>query len=321
MAQLIKLQDFISRYEMNVYRYPSQYIRLKKQHWRKLKMQWEEGTLIAPELLPEEDIGQEKKTIFHPLKKILNKKDREQEISESFENHTSKENDSESTEESGFTFEYQLRHQPRDEDELKKWFLNQLFEIQIRWASSTIREKSFVERQFYHDLHLKYFLQRFPDNYLVLYHPVFIIQKAPVELEVILISPIETWCITMVESEEESVLVGSKDRFWTEKHTTKEKKILNPLIGLNRMEKIVQRIYQLNDIELPVRKVVLNRNGYIDYPYGPVDTHFIDKRNYEEWFAGLRRLSSPIKHDQLKAAKGLLQHCQSTFIKRPEWDV
>nr|WP_272495711.1 NERD domain-containing protein [Bacillus pinisoli] len=305
---------------MNVYRYPSQYIRLKKQHWRKLKAKWEEGTLVAPEQVEQEIEDEERKTFFGPLKKWKLKRggdtDENLEVMMSPVSY-----EEENQEDSGFSMEYQFREQPLDEEDLKRHFLDQLLEIQIRWASSTIREKSFVDREFYHDDHLKYFLQRFPDNYLLLYHPVFLIQKAPIELEIIMISPTETWCITMLEGKEDSVFLGSKEKFWTEKHTNEEKKILNPLISLNRMEKIVKRIYTLYQLELPIRKVVLNRNGYIDYPFGPADTLFIDRRNYEGWFTSLRRLSSPIKHDQLKAAKHLLQYCQTTYIKRPEWDA
>ena len=41
MAQLVKLQDYISRYEWNPYHYPAQFIRLKRQNWKKLQEQWE----------------------------------------------------------------------------------------------------------------------------------------------------------------------------------------------------------------------------------------------------------------------------------------
>src|SRR5699024_12750495 len=40
MAQLVKLYDYISRYESNPHHYPSQYIRLKKEHRRKLQDRW-----------------------------------------------------------------------------------------------------------------------------------------------------------------------------------------------------------------------------------------------------------------------------------------
>jgi hypothetical protein len=325
MAQLIKLLDFISRYEMNVYRYPSQYIRLKKQHWRKLKTLWEEGRLEVTVHPINETPVAEKKSLFQPFKNIVKQKEavvEEHGRVDDVDQHVllgDRENE-EDTERIGFSLNYQFDDIPTDEEELKRRFLNQLLEFQIRWASSTIRDKSYVNREFYQDDTLKYYLQRFPDNYLVLYHPVFLIQKAPIELEVIMISPTDTWCITILEGKEDSVFYGSKDRFWIEKHTNEEKKGLNPLIALNRMEKIVQNIYRIHSIDVPIKKVVLNRNGYIDYPYAPVDTMFIDKRSYEGWFSSLRRLSSPIKHDQLKAAKVLLQYCQTTYVKRPEWD-
>lgn len=306
-----------------MYRYPTQYIRLKKQHWKKLKAFWEEERLQSTDT--KQPPVAEKKNRFYKLRNLLKLNDHETEygIGETFEDLSDIfPNESASDEElnaTGFPIE-KFTDIPISEEDLKVRFLNQLIEFQIRWASSTIREKSYVDRELLQDHQLKYFLQRFPDNYLVLYQPVFFIQKAPIELEVIMISPTDTWCITLLEGKKDSVFTGSKERFWTEKHLNNEKKILNPLIAATRMDNILKQIYQLHDIELPIRKIVLNRTGYIDYPYSPVDTTIIDKRGYEEWFASLRRLSSPIKHVQLKAAKILLQHCQTTYVKRPEWD-
>ncbi|MFJ7851588.1 hypothetical protein ACIQX3_02180 [Peribacillus frigoritolerans] len=45
MAQLIKMQDYISRYEQDIYRYPTQFARLKKQQWDKLKAAYNAGEL------------------------------------------------------------------------------------------------------------------------------------------------------------------------------------------------------------------------------------------------------------------------------------
>lgn len=326
MAQLIKLLDFVSRYEMNMYRYPTTYIRLKKQHWNKLQALWEEEILEVPDVL--EPQVTEKKQRFYKLRNILKQKELEsnhEKVEESTEfmghiNSNESISDDDEMGEDSLPLDYKLNDIPKDEEELKQRFLNQLIEFQIRWASSTIREKSYVDRDLYFNNELKYYLQRFPDNYLVLYHPVFFIQKAPIELEVIMISPTTTWCITIQEGKEDSVFYGSKERFWTEKHMNDEKRVLNPLIAVNRMDNIVKNIYQHHSIELPIKKVVLNRTGYIDYPYAPVDTILIDKRSYDAWFTSLRKLSSPIKHVQLKAAKALLQHCQTTYVKRPEWD-
>ena len=40
VAQLIKLQDYVTRYETDISRYPAQYVRLKKQQWDKLCETW-----------------------------------------------------------------------------------------------------------------------------------------------------------------------------------------------------------------------------------------------------------------------------------------
>ena len=48
MAQLIKLQDYVSRYESDLSRYPSQFVRIKKQQWEKLKSAWEAGNCPEP---------------------------------------------------------------------------------------------------------------------------------------------------------------------------------------------------------------------------------------------------------------------------------
>lgn len=49
MGQLIKLQDYISRYELDMYHYPSEFIRLKRKQWERMKHVWETGQL-APQM-------------------------------------------------------------------------------------------------------------------------------------------------------------------------------------------------------------------------------------------------------------------------------
>ncbi|WP_453994350.1 NERD domain-containing protein [Bacillus nitroreducens] len=237
MAQLIKLQDYISRYEVDMFRYPSQFIRQKRKQW--------------------------------DLKK--------------------------------------LEKQP---------FLDGIFEFQLKWASSTVREKSYVDKEFYNDPNLKYFLQRFPDTYLVLYKPIFKLKKAPIEVEIIIISPTTTWLITMLEGEEDSVFLGSNERFWIERIGKQTKKVLSPMIELDRMDGIVRTLFSLYGVELPIRKVILNRTGYFDFPEVPYDVELVEKRNYDEWFSNLRNMSSPLKHMQLKAGNVLLQYCQTVCVRR-----
>ncbi len=209
---------------------------------------------------------------------------------------------------------------PRTEEDLKHLFLDYIFRFQIRWASSTIREKSSVDKSIYRDQLLPYFAKRFPDQYLLLYRPVFKLKNAPVELDIILIGTAEVYCITFVEQQNDTVFIGSKEKFWTMRKGEDRKKILNPLLSLNRTSTVVQKLITSNQIDLTVKKLVISRNGYIDYPFAPYDITILDKRKYDEWFQRLRQTSAPLKHTQLKGAQVLLSHCLTNSYYRKEWN-
>ena len=315
MGQLIKLQDYISRYELDPYRYPSEFIRLKKTQWEKIRYAWENQMLDAYHSSDNETQESwewmvEKKSLLSTIKGWFRRspKDEKEPISEEV-----REENKEELEFFSFTTE------PKSIDDLKALFLEKTFRLQLRWASSTLRHESTVDYKYYYDETLKYFLQRFPDTYLCLYKPVFHLKNAPVELEYIMLSPTTTWCITLAEGEKDNIIIGSHERFWTELVNEIEKRRLSPLIALNRMESIISQIYELHGVDFPIKKVILNRNGYIDYRHAPQDIHIIDKRSYEQWFASLRNSTSPLKHVQLKAVSSLLSHCYSQYFERLEW--
>ena len=327
MGQLIKLQDYISRYEQDIFLYPSRYVRLKKQQWGKLQTSWETNSDIGFESLfqqqPEnhEWIEDEKHPIMNKLKGLLKREHKDKENEAPLEVVTEMNHEiDDPLEDLSNEFQSSFSYKPASLDDLKQQFLDQLFQFQMKWASSTLTGKSFVDKHFYFEEKLKYFLQRFPDNYLVMYNPMFLVKKAPIEAEIILISPTDVWCISFLEEENQSVFIGSKERFWTKRGKEEEKKVLNPTIALNRTEKIVHNILRKYEIDLPIHKIVLSRNGFIDYPMAPLDIQLIEKRNYEEWFTKMRAHRSPIKHIQLKAAQMLLEYCQTNAIRRLEWD-
>ncbi|WP_108671338.1 hypothetical protein [Peribacillus acanthi] len=323
MGQLIKLQDYISRYEQDIFHYPTQYVRLKKQQWSKLHQAYLDGTLQEIFRLQEENsqkewlIEDEKLGVFGRLKKMFSREEEEQ-----VEEVPTDKNEEDDNDLSDSDWNMVIPTNPKNLDELKVSFLNQLLRFQMKWASSTIRERSFVDGRYIWDEKLKFFLQRFPDNFLLLYHPVFLIKNAPVEAEVILMSPTDAWCISFLEDEDDAVFHGfSNDKFWTKKHhVNQEKKVLSPLLSLNRMEKIVTQIFSLYEVSFPVKKVVLSRNGYIDFPDAPHDLLLLDKRTFPEWFEKMRNHSSPLKHQQLKGAEALLEFCQTTSVLRLEWE-
>lgn len=313
MGQLIKLQDYVSRYEQDIYRYPTQFVRLKKQQWEKLHAAFLAGELHEIFQYEEnEEWVVEAPSFFEKMKKMLKKNDQHEEYEEVNEEETKTQEDA---------FQVRIPFAPKNVEDLKVSFLNQLFHFQMKWATSTIREKSRVEAKYYLDEKLKFFLQRFPDTFLVLYQPVFQLKKAPVETETIILTPTATWCITFLEDEQDSVYIGSNEKFWVKKHHQKqEKKILNPSIGLQRTEWIIKKIYSLYDVDLPIKKAIISRDGYIDYPSSPYDLHLLDKKSFPEWFQSMRKLSSPLKSQQIKGAEALLDYCQTTSIMRLEWD-
>ncbi|MGV3465630.1 MAG: NERD domain-containing protein [Heyndrickxia sp.] len=307
MAQLIKLQDYVSRYEKDVYRYPSQYLRLKKQQWDKLKEAWETNSLdFSPNW---EEIEEKRTGILNKMAKIFKRE-------EKVESETELEKKVDAT----LSFAPILSFRPETEVELKQLYLDQLYNFQLKWASSTIYEKSGLHPKYYYDDKLKTFLQRFPDNCLLLYEPILLLKKAPIEMDIIFITPMEVWCLTFLEEEKDAVFLGSNDRFWLKRANQKEKKILNPMISLNRMAKIVQQIFSRFQVDLPIKKAIICRNGYIDFKEKPYDLAILEKRIYPKWFEQMRHTHAPLKHMQLKAAKTLLDYCQTASFKRLEWE-
>ncbi|WP_100331886.1 hypothetical protein [Bacillus xiapuensis] len=310
MAQLIKLQDYISRYEIDVYRYPARFIRLKMQQWEKVRINWERQRWLDDEGENQEETEEEpvQQGIFTKLKLMLHRQDEPEiePIVEKREKHS--------------LFDMNKLSASQNLEELKQLFLDQLFNFQVKWASSTILEKSYVDYKYFHDERLKFLLQRLPDTFLLLYYPVLSLKKAPMELDMILLTPTEAWCLTFLEEEDQAVYIGSSERFWQKRFAEKEMRILSPMLALNRMETVVKRLFLEQEVELSIRKAVICRNGFIDYPNAPFDLQVIDERSFPSWFNQLRRMSSPLKLKQLKAAKCLLDFGQTTSVRRPEWE-
>jgi hypothetical protein len=306
VGQLIKLQDYISRYETDVYHYAPEFIRLKKKQWEQTKERWETARRSNPAPAQEEtwEWLLEKPSLLERMKKWV----RRSSVSEDDADVPSVDKND-------------IAMKADNIDELKLLFLEEIFHMQLKWASSTAWSESNVESKFYYDETLKYFLQRFPDTYLCLYKPVFLVKSARVELDILLLSPTATWCITIVEGEKDNIIIASSDRFWTEMTKRGERRRINPVIALQRMEKIVADIYKRYHIDFPVRKAVINRYGYIDDHHSLSGVECIDKRNYARWFAELRQLAIPLKHVQLKAASSLLRHCYSHYDIRTAWNT
>lgn len=310
MAQLVKLLDYISRYENDLTRYPTQFLKLKKYHWQRMKIQWETGALGAEDETDySEPIEEEKrqKKGFASLFRLFKqeKAPLEDEMDESAQAVPDE-----------FDFNPNIVYQPRTLSELQRLYLDQLFHFQIKWASSTLMDTSKVAPKYMRDSLLRSFLQQLPDNYLLFYEPIIKIQKAPIQLDIILISPLECICITVLEEEDIAAFASENNRFWIKRYGDREEKILNPMLALNRMTKIVSQLFKEKELEFPIRKCLISRNGYIDYPMASYDLEVIDRRSYEEWFHSLKNVSAPLKFNQFRAAQSILDITESIAMSR-----
>lgn len=297
MAQLIKLNDYISRYEWNIYRYPTQFMRIKQEHWKKLYALWSDQRVHMLEY-EDDAAGEEPKTFFTKLKARFGR-------------------ESEAKLEETISYEQML---PTTEDELKRYFLNKLYPFQLKWATSTVTHVSFVDPSYESDPNLKFFLQRFPDIYLIMYDPIFQIKKAVIDGSIMMISPIGIDILVLLEAHPDNAIIADGDRTWSIQGESHEEKIINPLITLKRTEKIVRNILSLEGIDFPIHKSIISRTNPIIYSEEPYRTNLIGRNRFDEWFKQKRQLTSPLKNIQLKVAELLLRHCATVSVKRPEWD-
>lgn len=325
MAQLIKLQDYISRYEVDPKRYPTQYIRLKQAKWKRMKEEWEEGPKSELDWEDVEDFElEEKKTsIFQKINPFKRRK-KELDYDELFEEATTPDmkKDVQQEEDFGIQFDPHLLYHPKTVQELHRMYLNQLFSFQLNWASTTMREKSNMEPKYQRDRFLKDLLQQLPDTFFVFYEPILLVKKAPVELGIVIISPTDCYCIQLIEAEESATFSGThSDRFWQKRVGDQVKNVINPMIGLNRMEAIMKNIFSQNQVDLTVQKILLSRNGYIDYPGSSFGMRFIDRRQHEEWFEQLKKHHSPMKLEQFRAMEAIVKNTQTTSVLRAEFFI
>ncbi|MEK4246396.1 MULTISPECIES: nuclease-related domain-containing protein [unclassified Psychrobacillus] len=320
MAQLVKLQDYISRYQIDLKRYPTQFVRLKKQQWERINASWENGALDTSwiENEQEEDIEVEEKKSFISKLFSRNKEETSAELLEEEKEEIGHDVQEEST---TLFFEPNIVYNPNSKEELRRMYLDQLFHFQLKWASSTLMEKSYVDPKYMRDSLLRQLTLQLPDNYFLFYYPILKLKKAPVELDIIIVLPTEIICLVVLEGRDSDAFIGSGDRFWVKKSGKAESKTLSPMISLNRMESILLQVFKKEEIDLPIRKVVLSRNGYIDYPGSTYQTQLVDTRSFSAWFQSLKSSPSPMKHMQFKAAQALLNLVQTTSYSRAGWEL
>ncbi|KMK77794.1 NERD domain-containing protein [Alkalihalobacillus pseudalcaliphilus] len=296
MAHLIKLADYVSRYQGEFNQYVNQFTRKKKEHWYYIKTEWEQSQWRKPDQMVMEESSPINHKKLNPFMKKLKK------LTHFIQQQTTTDLDPKEASEN------QLQRK-REE------FLDLMFESQMTWASSSLGERSNLDSFYFGDKHLKSFCTRIPDNFFLLYHPTFFVKNAEVEMEVIVISPSEIYCVTILEGENLSVFEASSERFWIEYIHQKQQKRLSPLLSLSRMSNVIQYILKKEQLSFPIRKVVLSPESMIDNKLQGSTVEFVDKRNYKQWMDKLTKTSSPIKRTQCDLALILLSYCQTKIVE------
>ena len=229
MAQLIKLENYISRYERDIFHYPGHYIRLKQENWKKLHHLWMEhqdnmieGTVEDPSASHNRSRW---KSIFFKQSKDI------EELDEEIDPQPIR---------------------PTTMEELKRYFLNSLLPFQLKWASSTVDKMSFLDKDYQaHDL-LKFFLQRLPDTFLVMFYPIFKLKKAVVEADIIIIHPVGIEIVKIVNLAPSKSMIVQDGRTWFTEENNIQTNMLNPMISAGRTEKIIQSILSYEGLEFPI---------------------------------------------------------------------
>lgn len=294
MAQLIKLHNYISRYERGIYHYPGQFIRLKQEKWKKENMEWENTKKN-----PVEKSVEESKTGWKNILKRNSKSHKEaidEEVNEV------------------------VMPSILTDKEKKQMFLDSLYPFQLKWASSTISQMSFLDGSFKQDEVLKYFLQRFPDTYLLFYHPVFTLKNVTMETDILLVGPYGIDIIKITESDRGHSYTALNERTWFIEADGIQKRILSPILSLNRTERVIKGILHLYGNDFPVRKIVLSRKNEIYSTDTMYNTSYISGQMYSDWLKQKREDAHLLKHRQLHVCELLLSHCDSVAFQRPEWE-
>ncbi|WP_254217776.1 NERD domain-containing protein [Virgibacillus pantothenticus] len=268
---------------------------MKNENWHQLKDMWEKA---ANSSVDHTEMMQEAKE--HPRWKLWKRKTKAVDV-----DHEE------------YTADLDL---PETEQGLKQYYLDKLLHLQMKWATSTVTDISFVDKKWTEDNEIKYFLQRFPDTYLFLYYPIFTIKKAPVECEIILISPIGIEIICQLRETTGATIIAQDARTWIVEKENSRGKLLNPHIALKRTENIIKGILSHYHLNFPITKTILAKSNPVQFLAEPYQTKIIGKQQYDSWFSQKRNMTSPLKNQQLKVAEALLKHVQTTSVKRPEWE-
>ncbi|MFD1358554.1 hypothetical protein ACFQ4X_11615 [Fictibacillus halophilus] len=247
MAQLVKIQDYVSRYEKNLYHYQTLFMRIKENRWK----------------------------AFNPNNEVDNRK---------------------------------LLH---------KEFRKALFQNQMNWATSTVKEVSNVDQKYLRDQQLQFLTQEIPDNYFLFYEPVLRIKSAPVELDVILAGPATISLIVWVSGEGIWQEAENK-RFWKNVSPEQEETRLSPVVRLDRMNSVIKGWADPYKEQLSIQQTIIAPDAFIDLSNDWRKINYVDKRNFKEWHMKIIHEPAPVKSQQLKFVADILRFGVTNSLYRKD---
>ncbi|WP_091663019.1 nuclease-related domain-containing protein [Alteribacillus iranensis] len=305
MAHLIKISDYTSRYEQDIQRYPSQFSRLKRERWQRMKSDWERANrMVSREKEAEKHNWFEPKerNIFSStvarLKKVTNRETPTEENTPPAESLTN-------------------YYRSKSLEDLKEVFYEELFQAQLKWASSSLIEESSLDIKYKYDRRLRYLLRELPDNYMVMYYPIMKTGRANVEMDIVIISPTEVFTLVELPGKSTSIYTPGTGRYWTEYINQERRKVVSPLSSLHRMRQIIETSLSSITGSTTIKGILYAPEAMIDYP-SSLFIEVVDKRNIKKWIEKRKRHPSPIKKTQLDISERLLNHSLTSAAPRQD---
>lgn len=197
-------------------------------------------------------------------------------------------------------------------------FYDWLYAEQLIWASKTAWSNSPIPEGVREAGWLKTLLRAVDDIAFVLYRPVVMAGTASVQLDSMLITSDQVWCLYPLSGEKGSVFQEQSRRTWREIRSETDRQMINPEVSLARTKSVVSSLLAKKGIAMGVAAAVFTTDGYIEFVHTAADTRFIDRRTCRDWFRRLSIQSTMFKKDQIEAASLLLSLCETGSGLRDE---
>ncbi|MCI1856832.1 MAG: NERD domain-containing protein [Sporolactobacillus sp.] len=192
-----------------------------------------------------------------------------------------------------------------------------LYRMQLEWATKTAERTSECPEELQRDGDLQKLLRILSDRSLLLYRPVLLTGQAAVQLDSLLLTDDEIWCVHVLKGEAGSVFQEISERKWQEIVNGGTRELLNPLIALKRTRAVVEAFCRKCGVAgLSVVAAVYAPDGYIEFVPGERGIRFVDRRSKRDWFTQINRHTFMVKKDQALIAEGLLRHCETVDKER-----